>query len=122
MFDDNTIMIRMDNDLQMSVERFRADNRVSDMELIGSEYGEFEWRFNFEGSDTEVLYYSEADLQGGMEDVLEKFSSTMREYVEDKNAGIEGCKVGLDCYVVKKNGRIYRLTGEKAWDVAKDIL
>ena len=122
MFDDNTIMSRMDNDLQMSVERFRADNRVSDMELIGSEYGEFEWRFNFEGSDTEVLYYSEADLQGGMEDVLEKFSSTMREYVEDKNAGIEGCKVGLDCYVVKKNGRIYRLTGEKAWDVAKDIL
>ena len=112
----------MDNDIKMHGERFGSDNRVGDVKIIGSEYGEFEWKFTFDGSDTEIMYYSKVDPECGMDDVLEKFTTTMREYVEDEKAGIEGCKVGLDCYVVKKSDKIYRIIGERAWDVAKDIL
>ena len=93
---------------------------VTEMQFIGSEYGEYEWKCKFMGSELEICKYSDEDIDQKMKEVLDSFSHRFREEISED--GIEGYHIGINAYVIKKNKVLYRLVGDTALEFALQVL
>ena len=108
--------------LQITEGILKSDKRISDLKLLSWEFNEYEWRFSFDGGVVEIMLYKWASSDDDMNKILDQCTNTERTEIKDEATGIEGARMGESCYVIRKNGKIYRIIGEKAMTVAKEVL
>lgn len=108
--------------MQVTEGKLKGDGRIRDMKPLSWEFHEYEWHFSFDDSAMEMLEYGWAHSDDDMQKIIRQFANPERTEVKDETAGIDGFRIGESCYVIRKNDKIYRIMGEKAMTVAKEIL
>lgn len=98
-----------------------SNEHITALTFAGAEYGEYEWRCEYQGSKLEICHYAGAadDIDHKMQEVVHSFTTVDREKVKD--SGVEGYRIGRSAYVIKKDAHLYRVLGEKAWEAVLDI-
>ena len=108
--------------LQITEGKLKSDKRISDLKLLSWEFKEYEWRFSFDGSIIEIMLYEWACSEEDMNSIIAQCTNPKRTEIKDDTAGIEGIRVGESSHYIRKNDKIYRIIGEKAMTVAKEVL
>ncbi len=103
-------------------EKIKVNDKVSNLRFLTSEFDEYEWRFLYDGCEIELVYYAWAHSDIDIKHIIRQYSHPQKIMINDEESGIEGIKTGEKCYLIRKGEKVYCVIGEKAWDVAKEVI
>lgn len=102
--------------------KIQKNSRINILEYFMPRLNEHRWKLSYDGSEIDLIYYGWANTDKDIDCIMSQFTNPIRTKIKDEETGIEGFKVGDCCYVIKKDGKLYRIIGKNAWTIAKDII